>query len=209
MKVSLYKDILPALSALTLKPITVSSVVPFKAESMPESLSNVGKVLKTLTPEKVVAPEDEVIVTPLAWPVPCALPAPIKSTAIKVPCAAGKSVPIAVKTVLTVKLLDWPFGMMKLEMVEVPVVPEEITNEPTCVEPSHKVISDKSETVVEAVALVNLRPSLVRAMSSLEAVKSIIPTVTVLPAEATALAAGLWAVLVVTVKVPLAVKAIA
>ena len=150
---------------------------------------------------------------------PCALPAPIRSTAIKVPCAAGKSVPIAVKTVLTVKLLDWPFGMMKHDsfpsvpqvanIVLVPVVPEEITNEPTCVEPFHKVISDKSETVVEAVALVNLRPSLVRAMSSLEAVKSIIPTVTVLPAEATALAAGLWAVLVVTVKVPLAVKAIA
>ena len=221
MKVSLYKDILPALSALILKPIMVSSVTPFKVEySVPvlESLSNVGKVLKTLTPEKVVAPEDEVIVTPLAWPVPCALPAPIRSTAIKVPCAAGKSVPIAVKIVLTVKLLDWPFGMMKHDsfppvpqvanIVLVPVVPEEITNEPTCVEPSHKVISDKSETVVEAVALVNLRPSLVRAMSSLAAVKSIIPTVTVLPAEATALAAGLWAVLVVTVKVPLAVKLI-
>ena len=83
-----------------------------------------------------------------------------------------------VKTVLTVKLLDWPFGMVKLVIVEVPVVPVEITNEPTCVEPSHKVISDKSETVVEAVALVNLRPSLVRAISSLAAVKSIMPTVT-------------------------------
>ena len=209
MKVSLYRDILPALSALILNPITVSSVVPFKAESMPESLSNVGKVLKTLTPEKAVAAEDEVIVTPLDWPVPCALPAPIKSTAIKVPCLAGKSVPMEVKTVLTVKLLDWPFGMVKLEMVDVPVVPVEITKLPTCVEPSHKVISDKSETVVEAVAFVNLRPSLVRAISSLAAVKSIIPTVTVLPAEATALEAGLWEVLAVTVKVPLAVKAIA
>ena len=48
-----------------------------------------------------------------------------------------------------VKLLDWPFGMVKLLIVEVPVVPVEITNEPTWVEPSHKVISDKSETVVK------------------------------------------------------------
>ena len=67
--------------------------------------------------------------------------------------------------------------------VEVPVLPVKV-NEPTWVEPSHKVTWVKSETELDAV-LVILRPSLVKLTASLAALNLITPNVAVLPAATT------------------------